>query len=197
MSKSSLTPKSVSLKSYAMFKPSVPNFRRSSNNAWKNDNANNSRPYLLLLEHCAKDSSETHVVYNRARLARSPFGGSVVIFKPRCKIANGKAGVGFDDNHNLKFSCGGSFSKFSMMHWSSGNQDIIKWQFARNTQWPSFRPRVINSVATEACPCPSATVKSLSLIPLFTASCFRFATGSTPALRTKMEGAVLVESKYT
>ena len=44
----------------------------------------------------------------------------------------------------------------------SGIHDNIKWQFARNTQCPSFTPSSIIRIAAGACPCPSATLDILT-----------------------------------
>mmetsp|Transcript_4552 Transcript_4552/g.11468 ORF Transcript_4552/g.11468 Transcript_4552/m.11468 type:complete len:200 (-) Transcript_4552:2704-3303(-) len=179
-----------------MLMPSVRNLRRSSMTAWKYVSANSSLLYLCTVRHSAYDSSVTHVWYSRARLARRPLGGSVVIFSPRWRIANGKDGVGLDDSHSRKFSCGATSSNLSMIFCSSGSHDSMRWQLARNTQLPSTVAVEISLVATGAWPCPSATLKKRSPSPLAAASCRRLAVGSTPGDNTKMSGASGVESPY-
>ena len=100
-----------------------------------------SLAYLAPERHSAKDSSVTQVWYRRARLARSPLGGSVVILSPRCRIASGKCGVGLDESHRRNRSCGVASSKRSMIFCSSGSHESIRWQFAKNTQFPSRASR--------------------------------------------------------
>ena len=49
----------------------------------------------------AKLSSLT-VLYSLSKLALKPFGGSVVILMPRCRMAMGKAGLGLEDSQSLQ-----------------------------------------------------------------------------------------------
>ena len=84
--------------------PSVRNLRRSSITAWKYVSAKSNFEYFSTVWHSPKDSSVTHVWYRRARFARRPFGGSVVIFNPRWRMARGKCGVGLDESHSRNMS---------------------------------------------------------------------------------------------
>ena len=130
----------------------------------------------------------------RIRFARRPLGGSVVILIARCRIAMGKAGLGDDDSHSRNDSCGRRFSKPSIILSSVGSHDVMRWQFARKTQLPSFRPSSIRRVAMGAWPWPSATVWNLLSMPRSVASLRSMSVGSTPADSTKMSGERGVES---
>mmetsp|Transcript_4038 Transcript_4038/g.6307 ORF Transcript_4038/g.6307 Transcript_4038/m.6307 type:complete len:221 (+) Transcript_4038:1675-2337(+) len=111
-------------------------------------------------------------------------------------MARGKCGVGLEDNHRRKFSCGAISSKRSMIFCKSESHESMRWQLARNTQLPSTVAVAMSLVATGACPCPSATEKNRSPRPFAAASCRRFAVGSTPGDKTKMSGASVEESLY-
>lgn len=65
-------------------------------------------------------------LYKRRRLALKPFGGSVVIFNPRCKMEIGKSGEGLDDSHTLKDSWGLAFAKPSMILSRVGSQLVMR-----------------------------------------------------------------------
>lgn len=76
-------------------------------------------------------------------------------------MAMGKSGEGEEDSHSLKPWWGDLPWNPSTMASSVGSQDVMRWQFARNTQLPSRRPSSIRRVAMGACPWPSATLKNL------------------------------------
>lgn len=101
---------------------------------------------------------------HRSRLARRPFGGSVVILMLRCRMAMGKAGDGDDDSQRRKRSWGRCCSKPSISLSSAGSQLVMRWQLARNTQWPCRRPSSMSRCATSACPWPSATAEGLRCV---------------------------------
>mmetsp|Transcript_35836 Transcript_35836/g.83894 ORF Transcript_35836/g.83894 Transcript_35836/m.83894 type:complete len:231 (+) Transcript_35836:1765-2457(+) len=72
-----------------------------------------------------------------------------------------------------------------------------RWQLARKTQCPSFMPSSSMRLAIGPWPCPREREKNFSPMPLISAFVLSITTGSTPGDRTKMRGAVGVESVYT
>uniref|UniRef100_A0A1I8HG46 Transmembrane protein n=1 Tax=Macrostomum lignano TaxID=282301 RepID=A0A1I8HG46_9PLAT len=84
---------SESLNSYRMFQPSMRNLRLSMRMEWKKQRENTSFLKRSGLLHEEKSSS-LMMWYKRFMLALSPFGGSVVILMPACRIAIGKFGCG-------------------------------------------------------------------------------------------------------
>jgi hypothetical protein len=83
-------------------------------------------------------------LYNLKRFALKPLGGSVVMLMPRCNKEVGKSCEGLDDSHSLKRSCGLDDSKSSVILSNVGSQLVVRWQLARNTQWPCLTPSSIS-----------------------------------------------------
>ena len=83
------------------------------------------------LEHVSKNSSLQmgSRAYDRFKLARSPAGGSLVIFTPLWRIVDGKAGDGMEVIHSLK--SGSVFSGLidSQIFSREGIQEAARWQF--------------------------------------------------------------------
>ena len=78
-------------------------------------------------------------------------GGSVVILMPRCRMAMGKWGEGLLDSQRRKSGWGFLASKPSTSLSRAGSQVVMRWQLARNTQWPPTMPSWINLLAMPAC----------------------------------------------
>mmetsp|Transcript_29052 Transcript_29052/g.63633 ORF Transcript_29052/g.63633 Transcript_29052/m.63633 type:complete len:267 (+) Transcript_29052:1953-2753(+) len=132
---------------------------------------------------------------SRVMLALRPFGGSVVILMPRCKMPIGNLGWGEDESQSLKDGWGERVCSVSMSLSSSPSHDIIRWQLARRTQCPSLTPLSISRSACGAWPCPRAMV--LKVTPWVSASWSSWFVGSTPGVNTKMSGEVAIESAKT
>mmetsp|Transcript_56930 Transcript_56930/g.151591 ORF Transcript_56930/g.151591 Transcript_56930/m.151591 type:complete len:300 (-) Transcript_56930:251-1150(-) len=135
------------------------------------------------------------LLINRVMFALRPLGGSVVIFTALCRMPIGKESSGADDSHKRNCGCGWRAGIPSMILSSSPSHDIIRWQLASSTQWPSSTPLSMRRSACGACPWPSAIV--LNVICFCSASCNSWLVGSTPGESTKMSGAVAVESPST
>mmetsp|Transcript_23989 Transcript_23989/g.77977 ORF Transcript_23989/g.77977 Transcript_23989/m.77977 type:complete len:244 (-) Transcript_23989:4898-5629(-) len=112
----------------------------------------------------------------------------------RWRMVSGKLGVGLDESQSRNISCGCLSSSASIIFWSSGSHEVMRWQLARKTQLPCTTASLMSRVATGAWPCPSATLKKRSPTPLLLASCCRIAVGSTPGESTNTSGVSGVES---
>ena len=168
-----------------MFQPKFKNLRRSTSTAWNQHMAKSSFLYLCGLPHDVNLDSEM-LLMRRVMLALRPFGGSVVILMPRCRMPMGKSGCGEDESHSRKPWLGLRAGIASIILSSSPSHDIIRWQLASSTQWPSRTPLSMSRIACGAWPCPSAMV--VKVIPFCAESCISWLVGSTPGERTKIRG---------
>ena len=97
--------------------------------------------------------------YEDLMLSLIPSGGSVTTFNALCRIPRGNLSVGAVVSHSLKFGSGFYFlsSSDSIMTSSSFNQEVNKWQFSSNTQWPLVVPALIRLLALSPIPWPNET----------------------------------------
>ena len=75
----------------------------------------------------------------------------MVILMPLCRMAMGKRGEGLLESHRRKSGWGFRASKPSTILSRAGSQLVIKWQLAKNTQWPAAMPSWISLLAIGAC----------------------------------------------
>ena len=178
--------KSVSLKSYDTFHPSLPYLRRSCATAWKNASTYVSGRY----PGCGQSLSVRSVIF--AYVARmfsfKPFGGSVTTFSDRCKIPSGNLSVGSVVSHKRNSFAGlVIFSKiFSSVLSHEGN----RWQFWSITHSPRALPISSISAAFGPMPCPSAMYFSFApgLYPMRSPSRNTSNAGSAPGESTNTTG---------
>mmetsp|Transcript_24166 Transcript_24166/g.61160 ORF Transcript_24166/g.61160 Transcript_24166/m.61160 type:complete len:213 (-) Transcript_24166:1062-1700(-) len=121
-------------------------------------------------------------------LALSPFGGSVVILMPFCRIPIGNLGCGAELSQRRNCGRGLRPGSCSIIFSSSFSQLIIRWQLASSTQCPLVMPSSMRRIACGDWPWPSAMAEKV--MPFCSASCISWLVGSTPGESTKMSGEV-------
>lgn len=112
-------------------------------------------------------------------------GGSVVIFIPACKMDIGNSGWGLLLSQIRKSGWGFSTCSCSTNLSNWGIQLSDRWQFARNTQFPSRTPSLIMRVAMGACPWPNERAWKRFVIPHDSASMSSALVGSYKYVKNK------------
>mmetsp|Transcript_17838 Transcript_17838/g.51894 ORF Transcript_17838/g.51894 Transcript_17838/m.51894 type:complete len:287 (-) Transcript_17838:5645-6505(-) len=128
-------------------------------------------------------------------LALRPLGGSVVIFRPFCRMPMGNFGCGAELSQRRNCGLGLRAGRSSMIFSSSLSQLIMRWQLASSTQWPPSTPSSMSRTACGDWPWPSAIVSKGTFF--CSASWMSWLVGSTPGERTKMSGADGTDSTIT
>ena len=96
--------RSDSTKPYGMFHPSGPYLRRSCSHACRKQRPKSILRHTSCFSHLLKNSGSEigSERYEPRMLARRPFGGSLVILTPFCRMETGKCGDGADVSHSRK-----------------------------------------------------------------------------------------------
>ena len=187
--------RSVPENTYFMFQPSGPYFRRSLTKAWKKHRPNNNFLNSPDLSIPSMNSSVTTFVYDPIKLARTPFGGSMVILMPFCRMKAGKCGDGSDVSHNRNDSLIRSGDNSSHKRSNVGIQEIQRWQFCKQTQVPLSCASLMAAYAMSPWPWPSdMACNFFPPNPFSSAKAKSADMGSAPGVSTNSRGVKHFES---